>query len=259
MANVFDSMTKTQPGPSAFVPGRSLQQSVLQRVGFAIDPGQLDRIEQELAQFATGMPTVVSRAVNKTAVWGRQRLLEKIQGERPAIKAGIIRAAIQLLKATAASMTAVAKTSGKRIPLYKLGSTPRTARYRGGRVQVQGLRGGLTTPPDSFTQRMPWSGHLGAFQRRGPKELMAFGKLAGPKGFRKRRAARSRYAGQMRQRIFELYGPSMPQVVIDLLESDPGLLAEINDRLAMEMDRQVGVFLQQRAVVPGSAAAGGDE
>jgi len=74
------------------------------------------------------------------------------------------------------------------------------------------------------------SGHRGVFVRKGDPRVMK----------------RGRFAGQVRQPIVELMGPSVPAVVEGIREFARGTFeAALMDRLSREIDRQIAVILER--------------
>lgn len=216
----------------------------VKNLAYQVDEKQLLAVTETLKAYPRGLPTVLSRAINKTTVWARKQLSDEIRQERPGLTAAAIREAIRLYKANAKVLQATARITGKRVPLIDLG-----ARQSKGGTSYRTAAGPRAKIREAFVQTMA-SGHRGVFVRSGQPRTVGISQGRTRKSLWTSRGLGKTY--RPRLPIRELFGPSVPQVAGDMLEQRPETLSAVQERLAMEIDRQVEVFLQQQDPQPGS-------
>jgi len=136
-----------------------------------------------------GWPKAASRALNKTAVTVRSRLVKAISSQT-GVKQKVVRARTWVKKATYRKLHSRVSLGGLHIALMNLGArkTRKGVTYRLGQGRRQ-LAGG------AFIASMPGGYHIGVFRRLGPERLP----------------------------IQELFGPA----VMDLFETVPGLASRV--------------------------------
>jgi hypothetical protein len=171
------------------------------------------------------MPTVISRAINKTATSARAEMVRRLY-DRLNLKMNRIRQNIPSpTKATRSRWQARIDLFTKPVPLFHYGAST----LKGKGVSYAILRGGerkrIITPPTSpFIQEMP-SGHKGVFRRR-------------PGGAIRKSGLGKRY-------IYELKGPSVGAA----FEGAPGMAAEAwwwaSAKLEKNIDDQVAFVLNK--------------
>jgi len=180
-----------------------------------IDPKQLREIRLYLKRFPKAVAKVASRAINKTATFGRTRIVRGL-ARALVVKQTVLKARhVTLRRASLRRLWATITTKGRRrIPLidFKARQTKRGVSYKIGK----NARGKITS---AFIASMK-SGHRGVFARRGKTRL----------------------------RIDERFGPSVMGVFERALHDGREIIREANTRLASEMERQVGVLLAKRSL-----------
>lgn len=207
----------------------------------------------ELREKQARGPIIISRALNKTAVWVRARVVRAVAGEI-VLPQKEIRKGVELIRASRARLRADVRITGRRIPLLRFGArqTKKGVSYRVSK------RKGRTTVPGAFLEshgkriRMK-SGHQGVFARakaRGDHVVMGLGVLRGRMKsrtfFRHLKAHHAGLDRVPRLPIQELMGPSIPGVVQHAPDLLQRTLVEATERTQMELRRQVEVLIAQR-------------
>lgn len=214
------------------------------------DAGDVDRVSRFLAEKSNRAPTIVSRALNKTATWVRTRVVRAVAAEI-ALKQKIVRESVTVSKASYKRLEANVNVKGKRVPVIDFGAR-QTKKGVGYRVSK---KEGRKTVPGAFISTMK-SGHKGVFIReeaKGAKGLI--GSVADVLMNRRsvrsvRRLRRAKAAGVDRVGrlpIREFFGPSIPGVVQKAPGLIQGLLKDAEERTQMEMSRQIEVLMGQMA------------
>lgn len=200
-------------------------------VNITIPEARLAEINTLLDGVKNGSQQVISRAINKVGTAARTQIVRRIV-EEVNLKAGEVRDRnVSLHKASYRDLTARIFITGRRIPLLRWG-----ARQTRKGVSYAIHRGQRTLAPGLFMEShgtpvvMP-SGHRGVFARMGPYVRMT----------------RGRYAGKMRQQIFEKAGPSVPAVMEGIADLSADTLdAQLAEKLENEIDTQIGLVLGRR-------------
>jgi len=137
------------------------------------------------AGLARRVPNATVAALNRVAASARASAAKTI-GADLGIKQAAVRAAVIVQKASVSTMESLVIARGKRIPLYELGArkVARGVSYKSA--------SGRKTIAGAFVATME-NRHTGIFRRIGPK----------------RPNRKGNYIGQMRQKIIELFGPSV--------------------------------------------------
>ncbi len=148
----------------------------------------ITRITAALGNLGDQAPAAASRALNRLATTVRARAAREISKDMK-VKVGTARGAMRITRANRATLESQVIARGARIPLIEF----RARQTRPGTSYDIGK--GRKTLQSAFIATM-LSGHRGVFARQGPKVVMTKG----------------RYRGQMRQRIYERFGPSIPRV-----------------------------------------------
>ena len=175
-------------------------------------------VEQYLSRLGSNMPTVASRAINRT-IASAQTLMKREISSDIGIKVGVVAKQLKVSKASRTKLSASLKASGKRIPLIELGAKgPEPSRGKGRGITYR--RGGRTVRiSKGFIARMP-SGHRGVFKR-----------FPGV-------AVRTR--DPRKEGIRELFGPSISLVFSKKL---PKVQREVEQRFELELDRAIQSIL----------------
>jgi hypothetical protein len=180
---------------------------------------QLKPIAGGFAGLEQRLIKATAHALNRVAVSVRASAVKSIGADLGAKQADVRKAVVVYKKADIGSLEAQIVATGKRIPLIDLG-----ARQTRAGVSHQSATG-RTTKRSAFIAKMR-SGHTGVFKRQKAKHKMN---------------ASSNYAGQMRQGIVELFGPSIPLIFTKDKVQTP-LRAVIRDRIAIEMKAAARYF-----------------
>ena len=152
-----------------------------------VDTAEVDRLLKGLGRASD---RIITRALNRTANSVKTAGVRAIAKDLR-VPQKSVRAAVRVEKATFNKRQAAVEATGERLPLMAFGArqTKRGVTYKAqqGRSLVRG----------AFIQTMP-SGHEGVFARTG----------------RKKRMTKGNYKGQLRETIRELYGVSIPYVMV---------------------------------------------
>lgn len=167
---------------------------------------QLDEVQRVLRAIPRGWQTAASRAINKTALTVRSKIVKKIREYMP-IKQKEIRKKVTLKKATRTFLEAIIRIKGGRIPLIDFGAR-QTA--KGVTYKLQGRKHRLV---HAFIGTM-LSGHTGVFERTGLSRLP----------------------------IRERFGPS---VLSAYLKHDMNIQVSAADLLQKNLDMQIRVLLER--------------
>lgn len=134
----------------------------------------LKRLLPAIQAVPKGLDTAVARALNKTITGARTDAVAMIRRDYN-LKAGLIRADLRIIRASASKLQAVLRGEGSPgIVMIDSGVLPRrvpsTVRTKGRYTPAVGIsamikKGKRTTFPGAFVARMP-SGHVGVFLRR---------------------------------------------------------------------------------------------
>lgn len=141
----------------------------------------------------------IPRALNKTATTARADASRQIRSEGYGIKAGDIKAAIAIRKATLAEITATLQVRGRPIPLIKY-----SARATKDGVVVS-VKNGRLLVKHAFIATMP-SGHKGVFVRVDSASHARLLASKGIKAYGFKRKANYKHGLPIR----ELFGPGIP-------------------------------------------------
>ncbi len=212
-----------------------------------IDDSDLRRLRKELAGIPGGVERVLARAINKTLVFARTRVVNQIAGQLTLRKRDIKNRNIDVRRASFSRPFARLRISGRRVPLIDF----RAKQTRRG-VSYSILRGqGRKTLQDAFITRTS-SGHEGVFVRTGPLRLSR--RLATRTNRSKGRKKGMSHMTRPRLPISERFGPSVPRVLQGIREFASGRMRDVfGERLSMELGRQVKVLLEQTRKVAGVA------
>ncbi len=220
------------------------------------DPQQLRRVTAELAALPGGLEKVLGRAINKTGVYARARVIEMITGELNLRKRDVRNRNISFRKASRKQLYARIGIEGARIPLIhfrsrqtlrgvkaKIAKTGTAKLYADAFQESPGPRrgkGGRSNRPT----RMP-SGHKGVFKRTGPARISRRMATRTSKATGQRKGLA--FMTRRRLPITELRGPSVPHVLGKLRTFTRDVFeSTMAERLGMEIDRQVKVLLEQK-------------
>jgi len=189
-------------------------------VEIKFDKKKLARVQALLKGIPGALPRVMSRAINKTTLAARTRIVRAIAAEIK-VKQKTIRQRISLDRATYTRWQAKLHITGRRIPLIYFGAR----QMAGGDIRYQiNPTGGPTTISYDKESNPVFigtlkSGHRGVFRRLGK-----------------------------RLPITELFGPSIPAVY----EKAPGLAARMLKEAYRDLDKNIDyqlelVFARRRA------------
>lgn len=218
-------------------------------VDIRVDEVQLLALTQQLGQFGGQLGVVVSRALNKVAASARAEIVRRVSREVNLRPKQLRDHNVRLFPANRRTWLAQIQIRGRRIPLIAF-----AARQTRRGVSYAIRRGQRRTIEHAFI-------NVGKTDKQ-PNVLLRVGE---PRISRRAAERTDRRAGRVkgmgfltrpRYPIFIRYGPSVPQVVADIAELSAGVYdRKLAERLGMELDRQVGVLLEQK----GRAARGGEE
>ncbi len=176
---------------------------------------QIKEIRGMLHGLPKALPKVIVRAINKVANKSKTFIIRRITKAVAIKQADLRRRNVRMTRATWSRWLARIVVSGGRIPLTKFGArqTKRGVTYR---IQRGGKRGRIER---GFIARMP-SGHEGVFVRQRSRGRLPIG---------------------------EARGPSVPAVMENIPELQPGALDEkASADLEIEVVRQADIFLERR-------------
>ena len=189
-----------------------------------INEADLERARALLGSIPKGIERAVTRAINKTAVAARTKVVRRIAAETSLLQKSI-RKAVTLRRASWRVWQALIRIRGRPLPLLWF----RARQTRSGVTFALRRGEGRKTASHAFIQTMPATGHRGVFRRFGPKRRVV-----------SQKTGRSRLA----QPIKELRGPSISEV----FTNTPGLvdetIRETGVRLKHEFDVQVALLLR---------------
>jgi len=194
-----------------------------------VDQAKLAEIERLLAGIKNGLPTVLARAVNKTAAYGRTRIIRRLASE-VGLQQKLVRRVVSLLRATYRTPAARIRIRARRMPLVWFGAkqTAKGVTFRAPAVaewtlDYKGSKRGRLLAEHAFIARMPMRGkeqtvaHEGVYVRKGRPRLP----------------------------IRELLGPSAAAVFVGVSGLADAMMTEVSQRLGLELDSQVRVLLDQ--------------
>ncbi len=219
---------KAPPGAGAF--GRDL-------FTVQIDRKQLREIRQMLVKFPRGFAKVASRAINKTAVFARTRIVRGLAKEMGFKQKHVKRDFVRLFRRASfrrLSAVILVHTVG-RVPLARF-SARQTKRGVSYKIGKQGRK----TIRSAFILR----GNTARAGAEGSGVNVELVDLS--TGFRRGEGTVFKRVSKNRLPIIPLFGPSIQRVFEDQLQRARLIIQESNTRLASEMERQVGVLLAKR-------------
>lgn len=179
-----------------------------------------DRAIRDLGRrFPKKAPAMISRAINKTGVFARKRVVEELRKNAINVKAGDLkRRNVMLKKGTRAKPGAIITVSGSRIPLIYFAAR----QTKSGTTYKIDPKGGRKKIREAFITHMGASASgttkLGVFARKTKKRLP----------------------------IRQLLGPSVPEAMENLSKGTWDLRGEIGARLEKEAASQVEYELSKR-------------
>lgn len=185
------------------------------RIGLlvGVNQRQADDVKRLLAHAPAAIPKAISAAVNDTGRWVHGKTRRGVSEEVNLSLAGTRRFFVLGLGSPAAPRASV-RITGSRMRLTELGArqTKRGASYR--------------------------------IRRAGGRKIVAIGFIA--KAKRDIREHVWKRVGRSRYPIQPLFGPSIPQVVIDSPDLQTLIRVDASERLALNLARQVDRFLKLR-------------
>jgi len=166
------------------------------------DEGKLDNIRRMLAEIPRALPTIMPRAINRTAVSTRAELISRLY-ERLNLTKTRIRQYTLIKKAGRQKWSASVYFSRQKVKLIYFGARALKGKGVSYAIERGGARKKIIEPPRSaFIQTMPKSGHVGVFKRKYEYQKKRTGVRGGLKDRLQNRIARNRI-------IYELKGPSI--------------------------------------------------
>jgi hypothetical protein len=166
------------------------------------DEGKLNNIRRILAEIPRALPTIMPRAINRTAVSTRAELISRLY-ERLNLTKTRIRQYTLIKKATRNRWSASVFFSRQKVKLIYFAARPLKGKGVSYAIERGGARTRIIEPPRSaFIQTMPKSGHVGVFKRKFEYQKRATGVRGRLKDLMQNRLARNRI-------IDELKGPSI--------------------------------------------------
>ena len=209
---------------------------LMPQVEVKVNEAQLRRVQRVFKAVPREVPGIMSRAINRTAKWGRGEIARKLSRET-GIKQKNVRHTIRLYKATRKKWQAELSLGPKsKIDIY-VGKTGmhdikmapgkilrhiplvafRTRQTKKGVSYTMTGRQGLLK--SAFKQIMPRSGHKGVFIRR----------------------------GQSRLPIDQVFGPTLGGLYAGTPAVARKVRAGASERLAKEVDNQIDYILKRKA------------
>lgn len=205
-----------------------------------VDQSQLAAAEQDLANVENGLATATSRAVRRTAEQVKTLTLRAITRDVNILRKDIDADSPQAHRYGGVSTRvredrAVVSVTGWRIPLYRFGGRPQAPPTpRGVSYSIDRGGGRKKITSNAFVAVMG-SGHVG-FYSRGAK-LKPTGRTIkhGPNAGKP----------EMRQQIYENFGPSIPQVAITSPELSEALEVDAAAMFESNLARQVAYLAKE--------------
>lgn len=109
-------------------------------ITYEVDQGMLQEVQEKLGEMRNKAPTVISRALNKTAVSARQKLAAKAQATYTVKSAGF-KGAMDIRRASAGHLVAEIHSEGKPLSIVKFHTTfPKKAGGKANIIQGGGLK-----------------------------------------------------------------------------------------------------------------------
>jgi len=180
---------------------------------------QLNRLKRELASAPKKLRRIEATAVRRTMKSTRAYVSKEIRNDLNIKKSALDRRNLQIVRfPSLQSPAAKIEIRGGRIPLIRFAAKqgPRSERAQYAKPGRRGTTwkvhkaGGREHERRSFIQTMPSSGHVGVFQRE----------MTG------------------RNKIYEMFGPSVPEVANNIPGLKPAVLAPfVEGKLEKEIDR----------------------
>lgn len=139
-------------------------------IEYQVDEQMLEEVQAKLGAMKAKAPTVISRALNKTATTARVDLASKAQATYT-VKSGGFKKDMTIQKATAGNLEAVIRSQGKPLPIDKFHTT--AAKRSGAKANIikgGGLKQLIKGNIKAFRATMK-NGHKGIFQRQGRERL----------------------------------------------------------------------------------------
>lgn len=192
-------------------------------IEFRVDETDLARAEALLAFIPKGLKKAVSRALNKTAVAARTKIVRRIAAETSIIQRNI-RRAVTLRRASYRKWQAIIRIGGRPLPLIWF----RARQTRAGVTFQLRKAEGRKTAEHAFIARMP-SGWRGVYRRVGRRRLP----------------------------IRQLFGPSVGEAFAGAPVVASQIVDETGFKLRDELNTQIGLLLRGAgAAMPAAPSAG---
>lgn len=174
-----------------------------------IDANQIKLAQDLLSGIKNGAEKAIATSINRTLVGSRVKLSSAIR-EKYFIKNKGLTQAIKLFTANRTQLVGKVNSDGARLPLIKFNVNPKTMK-RVALVTAGVFRDGRKGLPGAFISQRKKTGEIGIFHR----------------------SSSSRYP------IEQLYGPSIPQMMNQILLSSDELQNYANDRFDRELSHEI--------------------
>lgn len=181
-----------------------------------VDAQDLDRLEKELAAIPKNAPKALSRALNEALARSRT-ISGKLIREAYKIKQADIYRTETMIRASAATLTAILKSNDKPLPLFQFGVVARKTEQ----VVVEVLSGKKTPLAHAFAA-ITSSGRPGIFHRVGAKRFP----------------------------IAEEYTLSIPSMLVGRRQGEK-IRSEVHDYLFERLKHQIDWLVSQKAEAAG--------
>lgn len=186
-----------------------------------IPPGQIASAKELLSGIKDGYPRAMTRALNYGARQAKSLTAKQLKALITADPERIDKS-LTVSKANYSTLTSSLTVYGKAIPLFRFDVAFMYPTVTGGvTANIFKSGGGKLALKHAFIAKME-NGHVGVFYRSGPKTKVGRGK----------------YEGQLKQRIYESFGPNAATA----FERTPGVETEIIDQSATNFEKE---FLRQ--------------
>lgn len=173
-----------------------------------VDQSKIDLARDLLRGIKNGSEKAVATSINRTLVGVKTQLSSKIR-DKYFIKAKDLNSVINITKASPSNPSGRIDARGTRLPLIRFNVNPKNPR-RIKMVSAGVYAGGRKGLPGAFVQKTK-KGNIGIFHREGAE----------------------------RYPIFEKFGPSIPQMMNQIMLTTEDLQNYTNERFERELDHEV--------------------
>ena len=197
-----------------------------------VDDRELKALQRNIKALGGKMPSIMSRALNKTIITARAEMAREI-ARRMKMRIGKVKEKTDLFKATYSNWRASIKLSSRRIPLIQQQArqTKVGVRYWQAKTQTR------TVIQSAFIATMP-SGHKGVFAR-----------ATIVKGLYRQ------MKGKNKEAIYELRGPSLAQLYGNDEILKQSIYNKAEAKLEQNISNQVQLLLKRKGLISSKGVA----